>query len=144
MQWYGARGKVVAFANLWQSTAGLELSVDLMRHADDAPYGVMDVLFAETMLWGKGRGFRWFNLGMAPLAGLEAHPLGPLWHRVGARIFRYGENFYNFEGLRAYKEKFQPEWSPRYLAAPGGLVQPRSLIDAATLIAGGTVGIFRA
>ncbi len=137
-------GKVVAFANLWQSTAGLELSVDLMRHADDAPYGVMDVLFAETMLWGKARGFRWFNLGMAPLAGLEAHPLGPLWHRIGARIFRYGENFYNFEGLRAYKEKFQPEWSPRYLAAPGGLVLPRALIDAATLIAGGTVGIFRA
>ena len=37
----------------------------------DAPAGLMDYLFVELMLWGSRQGYRWFNLGMAPLAGLE-------------------------------------------------------------------------
>ncbi len=78
----------------------------------------MDFLFVELMLWGRAQGYRWFNLGMAPLSGLEAHRLAPAWHKVGRFIYRHGEDFYNFEGLRQYKEKFFPEWRPRYLAAP--------------------------
>jgi phosphatidylglycerol lysyltransferase len=89
------------------------------------------------MLWGKAQGYRWFNLGMAPLAGLDAHRLAPTWHKLGRLIHRYGEDFYNFEGLRQYKEKFQPEWRPRYLAAPGRLALPRVLLDVTTLISGG-------
>ena len=96
----------------------------------------MDFLFTELMLWGRDQGYGWFNLGMAPLAGLEAHRLAPAWHKVGRLIYRYGDNFYNFEGLRQYKEKFQPEWRPRYLAAPGGLAQTRVLLDVTTLISG--------
>ena len=129
-------GQPVAFANLWESDARAELSVDLMRHANDAPRGVMDFLFAELMLWGKDQGYGWFNLGMAPLAGLEAHRLAPAWHKVGRLVYRYGDHFYNFEGLRQYKEKFLPEWRPRYLAAPGGMAQTRVLLDVTTLISG--------
>ncbi len=130
------QGQPVAFANLWESKARAELSVDLMRHTNTAPRGVMDFLFTELMLWGRDQGYGWFNLGMAPLAGLEAHRLAPAWHKVGRLIYRYGDNFYNFEGLRQYKEKFQPEWRPRYLAAPGGLAQTRVLLDVTTLISG--------
>jgi phosphatidylglycerol lysyltransferase len=130
-------GQLVAFADLWESATHEELSVDLMRHASIAPNSVMDFLFVELMLWGKAQGHRWFNLGMAPLSGLEAHRLAPAWHKVGRLIYRYGENFYNFEGLRQYKEKFLPEWRPRYLAAPGGLAQPRVLLDVTALISGG-------
>ena len=54
-----------------------------MRHTADAPRGVMDYLFVELMLWGREQGYRWFNLGMAPLAGLEARTLAPLWSRAG-------------------------------------------------------------
>ena len=128
---------IVAFANLWRSGDGSELSVDLMRYGGDAPKGVMDYLFVELLLWGKERNFQWFNLGMAPLAGLEHHPLAPLWHRLGLLVHRYGESFYNFDGLRRYKEKYQPVWRPRYLASPGGLALPRIMLDTATLIAGG-------
>ncbi len=129
--------KIVAFANLWLSTAKEEFSIDLMRFGADAPRGVMDYLFVELILWGKAQGFQWFNMGMAPLAGLEKHPLAPFWHKLGVLVHRYGETFYNFEGLRRYKEKFTPQWRPRYLASPGGLVLPRVLIDTAALIAGG-------
>ena len=130
-------GQLVAFANLWESGTHEEFSIDLMRHSGAAPKGVMDFLFIELMLWGKAQGYHWFSLGMAPLAGLEAHRLAPAWHKVGRLIYRYGEDFYNFEGLRQYKEKFQPEWRPRYLAAPGGLAQPRVLLDVTSLISGG-------
>ena len=78
----------------------------------------MDYLFVELMLWGEAEGYRWFNLGMAPLAGLEDRALAPLWNRLGALLFRHGEHFYNFQGLRQYKEKFDPVWEPRYLASP--------------------------
>jgi len=134
--------KIVAFANIWQSRVREELSVDLMRFDDHAPKGVMDYLFVELMLWGKREGYRWFNLGMAPLAGLEKHPLAPFWHKLGRLLHRYGESFYNFEGLRRYKDKFAPEWRPRYLASPGGLTLPRVILDAAALIAGGVKEVF--
>jgi phosphatidylglycerol lysyltransferase len=134
-------GVVVAFANLWRAGTE-EISVDLMRFNDAAPKGVMDYLFVETILYGQAQGYKWFSLGMAPLSGLESHELASTWHRVGHTIFEHGESFYNFEGLRAFKDKFDPEWEPRYLAAPGGLATPRVMYDAAVLISGGLKEIF--
>jgi phosphatidylglycerol lysyltransferase len=55
-------------------------------------------------------------------------------------VFRHGEHFDNFQALRAAKERFEPTWSPRHLAAPGGLALPRVLDDVATLLAGGLDG----
>ena len=133
-------GQVVAFANVWVGAERDELSVDLMRHLPDAPNGVMDFLFVHLMLWGKAQGFEWFNLGMAPLSGLDDRPLAPLWSRVGARAFRHGEHFYNFQGLRQYKQKFAPVWEQRYLAAPGGLALPRVIANLAALINRGLKG----
>jgi len=134
-------GRIVAFANLWESAEREELSVDLMRHALDAPAGVMDYIFAQLMIHGQQEGYRWFNLGMAPLAGLENRSLGTLWNRVGALAYRFGEDYYNFQGLRQYKEKFDPVWEPKYLASPGGLALPRILTNLAALIAGGLRGV---
>ena len=137
-----SEGRPAAFANLWTTGTREELSVDLMRFDPDAPRAAMDYLFIELMLWGRREGYRSFNLGMAPLSGLEAHPLAPAWHRVGNFIFRHGEHFYNFEGLRRYKAKFDPLWEPRYLAARGGIALPRVLVDVSVLIAGGMKELF--
>jgi len=135
-------GNISAFANLWNTDSKEELSVDLMRFGPDAPRGAMDYMFIELMLWGRTQGYRWFNLGMAPLAGLENHPLAPAWHRVGNFVFRQGEHFYNFDGLRRYKAKFDPAWVPKYLVAPGGIALPRILIDVSVLISGGMKELF--
>jgi phosphatidylglycerol lysyltransferase len=135
-------GRIVAFANLWASGNGAELSVDLMRHSNTVSRNLMDYLFTESMLWGKQQGYRWFNLGMAPLSGMQDREFAPVWNRMAAFLYRHGEHFYNFNGLRRYKEKFDPEWRPRYLACPGGLALPRVLIDVTTLIAGGTRRVF--
>jgi phosphatidylglycerol lysyltransferase len=135
-------GVPAAFANLWTTGTRAELSVDLMRFGPDAPRGAMDYLFIELMKWGRSEGYRWFNLGMAPLAGLETHPLAPAWHRVGNFVFRHGEHFYNFDGLRRYKAKFAPEWEAKYLVARGGIALPRVLVDVSVLIAGGMKELF--
>jgi len=136
-------GKVVAFANMWTSEAKVELSVDLMRYRDDAPPGVMEYLFAELMQWGRDQGYREFNLGMAPFSGFEERAHSPLWNRVGAFLFLHGEHFYNFQGLRQYKEKFKPAWRPRYLASPGGLVLPYVLSNIAALVSRGLTGVVK-
>ena len=136
-------GRIVAFANLWPGPGGVELSVDLMRHRRDAPHGVMDALFVHLLRWGREQGYRWFVLGMAPLSGFERSPVAPLWARLGSFLYRHGEALYNFQGLRAYKEKFGPVWEPRYLAYPGGLALPRILTDVTALVAGGYRRIFK-
>jgi len=132
---------IIAFANIWPGAEHDELSIDLMRHLPSAPNGIMDYLFIELMLWGKQQDYNWFNLGMAPMSGLEERVLAPLWHKVGTFVFRHGEHFYNFKGLRQYKEKFDPVWQSKYLACRGGLALPRILTNVATLISGGVKGM---
>lgn len=130
-------GEIVAFANIWKTATREELSVDLMRHVGTMPNGTMDYLFIELIRWGQAQGYRWFTLGLAPLSGIEARPLAPLWARAAGFLYRHGDAFYRFEGLRAYKQKFSPEWEPRYIAAGGGLGFARSLLDLQTLVGGG-------
>ncbi|WP_340266065.1 bifunctional lysylphosphatidylglycerol flippase/synthetase MprF [Sphingobium mellinum] len=130
-------GRIVAFANIWSTANGNELSVDLMRHEDDAPYGVMDFIFCHLMLWGKAQGYSWFTLGVAPLAGLEARRLSSVWVKAGALMFRHGGGFYGFQGLRAYKAKFGPVWEPRFIAGPQGLSLWRGMVDLQRLVGGG-------
>ncbi len=139
--WQGEQ--VVAFANLFLSETRQEASVDLMRHLPDGPTGIMDYLFVELMQWARQEGYHWFNLGMAPLAGLQNRRQAPLWNRFGALVFGRGERFYNFRGLQRYKDKFDPEWEPRYMAVPRGIALPMILTNVASLISGGLSGVVR-
>jgi phosphatidylglycerol lysyltransferase len=138
-------GRVVAFANIWEGgeAGGLrqELSVDLMRYAPNAPTSVMEYLYIMLMLWGREQGYQWFNLGMAPFSGLENHALAPAWTRLGALLYTHGGQLYNFQGLRRFKDKFDPVWESKYLASPGGTVPPRVLANIATLVSGGMRGV---
>jgi phosphatidylglycerol lysyltransferase len=134
-------GRVLAFVNIWEGAEKEELSIDLIRYLQEAPYGLTDYLIINLMLWGRKEGYRWFNLGMAPLSGIEARSLSPLWNRMGAFVYRHGEHFYNFQGLRQYKEKFGPVWAPKYLAVSNGLALPRILTNLASLISGGLKGV---
>lgn len=137
-------GRIVAFANLWLAPAGGEASVDLMRYDQSAPKGAMDFLFAELLLWATANGYQWFNLGMAPLSGLEQRRFAPRWHKLGSLIYSHGESLYNFEGLRSYKEKFVPQWESRYLACPPGWLNlSLALVDASSLISGGVAKTLR-
>lgn len=126
--------EILAFANIWQTDSREELSVDLMRYLPSSPNGLMDLLFVNLMLWGQEQGYSSFNLGMAPLSGLQSRSFAPFWHRMGSYLYRHGENFYNFDGLRRYKDKFIPSWRPRYLATSATVSLPFVIANLTRLI----------
>ncbi len=129
--------RVVAFATLWASGARHEVKVDLMRRRPDAPNTVMTHLFVESMIWAKEQGYATFNIGMAPLSGLRTEGTGSFWERIGHFLWTHGEHFYNFQGLRRFKERFDPTWEPRYVASLGGPALPVMMLEVAILVAGG-------
>jgi len=135
-------GRVIGFANVFEGPRGEELSIDLMRYRsvhDDSGSAlkVMDYLLLELMLHGKDRGFRRFNLGMAPLSAVGEVRWARPFERLAHLFFRHGEHWYNYQGLRRYKEKFDPVWEPRYMAYPKPWDWPLATASAAVLIAGG-------
>jgi phosphatidylglycerol lysyltransferase len=132
-----AGGRLLAFANLLASPGRRELSIDLMRYHPDAPRGTMDYLLVSIMLHGRQGGYAWFNLGMAPLSNVGGAPAAHRRERLARLLFRHGEPWYNFRGLRAYKEKFDPEWVPRYLAYQRGWEWASALAHVGALVAGG-------
>ncbi len=136
-------GQIVAFTNLWTTASKAAFSMDLMRYSDTAPKNIMDYLFIELLEWGRAQGYESFDFGMAPLAGLEDRPLAPMMSRVGRLFFDRAESFYNFQGVRKFKDKYDPNWQPRYLAAPAKWTIPLLLADVGLLSSGGVAGLTR-
>jgi phosphatidylglycerol lysyltransferase len=136
-------GRVTAFGTLWVSGEKAEIEVDLMRYTADAPPGVMRYLLVELMLWAKREGYAQFGLGMAPLSGIAGGQDGPIWNQIVNAVRMGGERYYNFQGIREFKEWFYPEWEPSYLASPGGTKRPLIVANIATLISGGASGVVR-
>ena len=134
-------GRLVAFASLMTTDDASEAAIDLMRHTEAHSKLVMEFLITRIILHFKDAGHGMLSLGMAPLSGMETHPMAPLWHRIGRFVYSRGARFYNFEGLRAFKQKFDPVWEPRYLATPSGLAPALAISDIAALIGGGIKGL---
>lgn len=130
-------GRIIAFATIMETATREEASVDLMRFLPEAPGSAMEFLFIALCLHFRAGNYRWFRLGMAPLSGMSDRPSAPLWHKIGRLVFAHGERFYNFRGLRAFKQKFRPEWHPRYLAVLGGIEPALALADTTALIGRG-------
>ena len=135
------KGEIQAFANVWTSADKNEVSPDMMRYMDNAPSDTMEFLFLNLMLWAKDEGYAYFDLGMAPLSGIAGGPHGSLWGRTAEILYEHGNAFYNFQGLRHYKEKYKPVWEPRYVAVPHELSLPAVLAAAAVLISKGPRGV---
>ena len=134
-------GEIVAFANLFEPEGRNRVSADLMRYSNDAPKSTMTFLFVSLMQYYKEQGSKEFTMGMAPLSGVTPYKNSPLVQKFGVFLYRKGEHFYNFRGLRHFKEKFNPDWEPRYVAIPRSDSLFLALTDASILIAGGVKGI---
>lgn len=136
-------GQIVGFANLFQSGQSNEISLDLMRYLPGSPGFVMNALFGELMMWSADQGYHWFSLGPSPFSGIESRQLASIWNRVGGFVYEHGESVYHFEGLRSFKQKFDPVWTPNYLASQGGLAVPHILFEVNVLISGGIKGLMK-
>jgi phosphatidylglycerol lysyltransferase len=135
--------RILAFANILRGPMREEFSVDLMRYRSDGPK-VMDFLFASLFFHAKEHDYRRFNLGMAPLASVgEAHGAHPR-ERLARLVFQHGEHWYNFRGLRFFKQKYQPDWQPRYLSYQSAWEFPIAIAYVSALIAGGWMQVVSA
>ncbi|WP_423822909.1 bifunctional lysylphosphatidylglycerol flippase/synthetase MprF [Salinisphaera sp. SPP-AMP-43] len=131
-------GRPIAFASILPSYGHREeYSIDLMRHLGDAPGGTMDFLFVRLMQEAQAAGYRWFSLGMAPLAGVGETPWARPAEQLARLAYEHGNRFYNYKGLRAFKDKWHPVWHSMYLAYPPDTHLSTLQVDIAALIAGG-------
>lgn len=129
-----AQDHILAFANIWKAGNGDELSVDLMRIADDAPPGTMDFLLTRLIEHARKQGYARFCLGLAPMSGVRSGKLAPTWAKLVSLVFSAGRVGYNFQGMRRYKDKFAPHWRSRYIALPSSYGSIPSLLSVVELI----------
>ena len=108
--------QIVAFANIMPTYTKEFVTIDLMRHTDDAPKGVMDFLFIKLFEHFQAAGIAKFDLGMTPLANVGTSRSSFVSERIANLIYQFGDSLYNFEGLRNYKKKYVTSWEPRYTA----------------------------
>ncbi|SMO63546.1 bifunctional lysylphosphatidylglycerol flippase/synthetase MprF [Fodinibius sediminis] len=133
------KGKLVGFSNILRSGNGQELSTDLLRYRSAEPHSIIDFMILNTMRWGHQHGYKWFNLGMAPFSGRDEDYASPGWKKLTNFVFTYGENLYGYRSIRAYKQKFHPQWEPRYLVCKAGWTLPGTLSNLSKVVSGGLV-----
>ena len=115
---HNQQGNPIAFANIVPEYQRNEATIDLMRHLEDAERGTMDFLFISMFERSKQQGYNSFNLGLAALSGVGEAAQSTRMERGMHYLYEHLNQFYNFQGLRAYKDKFHPHWESRYLVYP--------------------------
>lgn len=115
-----SEGKIVAFVNQIRDYCKDEATIDMMRHRAEVPSGAMDFLFGKLLLMLHGEGFKYFSLSLAALSGVGDEPGASVEEKAVHLIYEHLNRFFSYKGLRAYKDKFDPEWQDRFLIHEGG------------------------
>jgi phosphatidylglycerol lysyltransferase len=120
----------VAYVNLLPTYGQTKTaSIDHMRSLPDTSSVAMHFLLQNCIEKTLADGKTHFNLGFVPLAKLETE-LPKLTNRLMAVLRRVGSRIYSSYGLEQFKGKFEPYWSPRYLAYQGGVRQLPATVTA--------------
>jgi len=113
-------GTIQAFVNQIPSYDPDEANFDMLRHTKEAPGNVNDFVLMNFIDQLQESGFKRLNLGLAPLAGLDDSEDKSVINTTLKFLYSNGDRFYSFSGLKRFKAKYEPDWSDRYLAYPGG------------------------
>ena len=109
-----AEGHMIAFANQLPVFAdGKQTTVDLIRYLP-GEQGAMPFLLMCAIEQASEESYTHFDLGFVPLARVD-NELARLLRRILTNRFSAG-------GLEQFKNKFDPEWQPDYLAYDGDLL----------------------
>lgn len=106
-----------------------------------APNGTAELMIDAAVRWMATVDTQYVTLGLAPLSArapiTDAHT--PLWLRALFRWTRaHGRRFYNFDGLDAFKAKFDPmRWEPVYAISNEATFSVRSLLAIASAFTDG-------
>lgn len=129
------QGEMLAYASIASGyDEGKDLSIGLMRHRRKMPNGIMEFLLLRLLEWSQIQGYTRFSLGNAPLPAIGYRMGLHREEKLAHLVFKRGSRGYGFEGLRRYKEKFDPEWEPRYVAYPATLSLPILMLDLLRLV----------
>ena len=127
-------GTIVGFASIWGVGHDDEASAAIIRYLPNLPQGVTEFLLIGCMYWAAEKKFQWFNLGLAPLSDSEMEIESSVRRQIASLPFLHSQHVFTRHGLRNFKEKFDPNWTPKFLAVPKGAKIPRILDDISHLI----------
>jgi phosphatidylglycerol lysyltransferase len=112
------RGVLTAVLSFYPSGGGRGMVLDLMVKSPEASNGTIEAALAHAALHFQAVGFTELNLGMAPLADVTDTSEKPLVKKIRNVLFDRFNKFYQYKSLYRFKNKFVPEWQPRYLYVP--------------------------
>jgi phosphatidylglycerol lysyltransferase len=106
-------GKALAFTTFRKTGVDGGWVLDLMRRSPDGPPGAVEGCIAEGAVEFKNAGSKTLSLGLAPLAGLSGSS-AVFEERLLARGGKVVRPWYDVSGLAKFKNKFDPNWVPRF------------------------------
>lgn len=121
---YSRNGEIIAFVNLLSGYHASEVTVDLMRHRAEVENGTMEFLFVSLIQHFQQLGYQGFSFSLSPLAGVGQSQQSRQLEKGLNYFFEHLNQFYNFKGLHQFKDKFRPDWKPRYLIYPSRRLLP--------------------
>jgi len=118
------KGTIMGFLNQVPSYDNQEANYDLLRHANGSLGNINDFLLMSFIAECTKQNYERLNLGLCPLSGINKHPNEEQKALDRLLNFAYsnGDRLYSFSGLRRFKAKYEPEWSPRYIGYRGGII----------------------
>lgn len=118
---------------------------DIIR-VPDAPNGAVELLVDTAMRDAAAQGDEYVTLGLSPLAGVRLEPgPHPLMRRTFAWCFRRLGPLYSFDGIRRFKQRFEPdEWQTQYLVQCPPALGASSVHAVLSAFAGGGLVSFAA
>lgn len=125
---HNPEGDVLAFANIVPEYQRNEITIDLMRYRRGIEPNTMEFLFLSMFQYFKAQDYEGFNLGLSVFSGLGETQTSPRLERVLSYLSLHLSRFYDFQGLRFFKEKFQPDWEPRYWVYPSTAALPSVVV----------------
>ncbi len=105
--------QVFGFLNMIPDFAPDEATYDLIRKTSEAPGGVNDALIVALIDYCRLNKYRYLNLGLAPLSGIDQAKDFP--EKTLKFAYEKLQQFRHYRGLRDFKEKFSPQWQNKYL-----------------------------
>lgn len=106
-------GRVQSFLNIIRDYTPEECTYDLIRKRLEAPGGCMDAMIVKLTEFAKEQKYKYLNLGMIPLNGMD-QPDSPAERIIKYASTRIG-SFKHYQTLRDFKEKYATIWENKYM-----------------------------
>ncbi len=115
-------GTIQAFINQIPNFNKHEANFDFLRHSRASPGNINDFLMQSFINRLHEQGIKRLNMGLSPLAGLQRQGAdsGAI-DTIMVFVYSNGNRFYSFQGLKRFKDKYEPNWESRYIVYRGGL-----------------------